>query len=228
VSNLDIFINWGKNDKYGFLLPVNPESYSVENAQQNTSVTIHDFGELNLKGKRALKKVSWSCFFPHEKYDFSRTKFEDPITFYVFKLTNLLEKNTTVHVMIGEKLNLYGTIESFTWGEDEGTGDVNYSISIKEDRVAQETAEAEADGAMNAAGDVPGGAAKISYKWKKGDTWKNVCKAKLGDNSAKVWKKNQKDNKKVITKAKKAYKKKHKKAGKEAVALIGYKVVLSK
>ena len=225
---MDIYIKW-KNDTKGFRLPVNPEKYSLDGKQQNTSVNIHAAGEYNLKGKRALQTISWSCFFPAQKYYFNITKFQDPITFYVKKLTNLLNDNTTVHVMIGDRVNLFATIDSFTWGEEDGTGDIFYSISFKEDRAYAEAVGKAASDAFDGEGKrLAKEVTKVTYKWKKGDTWKKVCKAKLGN--AKYAKANQKANKKVINKAKKAYKKKHPKVKtvKEATALIGYKVVLKK
>ena len=209
-----MFIKWGTADKSGFKLPINPESYSVNGKQQNTAVNIHASGEINLKGKRALKTVSWSGFFPNQQYSFAKDTLKDPVTFYVTNLVNLLENNTTIHLIIGTRVNLFGTVESFTWGENEQNGDVVYDISIKEQRTLDKTKDAVDN------------ASSKKYKWKKKDTWKKVTKKILGSN--KTWKTQRKNNIKVINKAKKAYKKKHKKIKKvkENVALIGYTVVI--
>lgn len=241
---MDIFIRWGKNDANGFKLPVNPSSYKIDGKQQNTSVNIHASGEINLKGKRALKTISWSCFFPHMKYDFAKTKYHNPIDYYVKKLVSVMDSNTTVHLVLGESVNIFGTIESFSWGENEGNGDINYDISIKEQRTL---------GGTNLsifADDY------VIYKWKKGDTWTKVYKKLWGRPSSKLTyptvkvkvktKKgvrikevkrtyinhkptySQKYNKKTINLAIKAYKKKHPKAKKikAETALIGYEVVI--
>ena len=217
-----MYIRWGASDNGGFKLPINPESYTVDGKQQNTSVNIHGLGELNLKGKRSLLTVSWSSFFPNKRYDFAQDTYHDPVKFYVRKLLSIIEKNTTVHLIVGTRINLYGTIESFTWGENEQNGDVVYDISIKEQRMI----------AKNRIGinNVTGGYT-IIYTWKKGDTWAKVCKKILG--SSEDWKDQRKSNISIVNTAKKAakaalkkQKKKKKKTVKENTALIGYMVVL--
>lgn len=167
---MDIYIRWGKNDAYGFKLPVNPSSYKINGAQQNTSVNIHASGEINLKGKRALKTVSWSCFFPGKKEKYALTSFHDPITYYVNKLVSVMDKNTTVHLVIGRSINIFGTIESFSWGQDEGNGDINYEISFKEQR----------DLSGNTISKSIFSADYIVYTWKKGDTWVSAYKKAWG------------------------------------------------
>jgi hypothetical protein len=215
-----MYIKWGKEKSNASIqFPVIPENYSLNGKQQNTSVNVHAFGEINLKGKRALASVSWSSFFPAQEYDFLHGTFKDPVKFYVVKLEDLMEKNTTIHLVIGNRLNIFGTIESFTWGEEERNGDVSYSITIKEYRAPGDGTRLKqySDGS-------------VSYVWKKGDTWKKVCKKQLGTNEASVVKNNRKANKSVINKAIKAYKKKNPKVKKvkENTALIGCKVVLKK
>jgi len=202
-----MFIRWN-NDTEGFQLPVNPETYTLDGKQTNTSVFVHDLGEINLKGKRGLYALSWSCFFPSEAYDFCLCPPDDPMR-YVQLLTELMENNTTVHVVIGVRVNLFCTIETFTWGEDDGSCDISYSIAFKEYREPGNATRTEKD------------ALKQTYTWKKGDSWKKVCKKLLG--SATYAEDNKKRNKKVIEKAKKKHPKK-----KANVALIGYEVVIQK
>ena len=219
---MDMFIRWGASDASGFKLPINPESYSIDGKQQNTSVNIHNLGEINLKGKRSLLTVSWSSFFPNKKYDFAKDTYRNPITYYVRKILSVIDKNTTVHLIIGTRVNLYGTIESFTWGENEQNGDVVYDISIKEQRLTGKN--------RISINNVTGGYTRI-YTWKKKDTWAKVCKKILG--TSKNWKAQRKANISVVKAAVKAakaalkkQKKKKKKTVKENTALIGYMVVL--
>ena len=204
---MDIFIRWNK-EKKGFQLPINPDSYTVDGKQNNTSVYIHELGEINLKGKRALKTVSWSGCFPAQKYPFCKVTPQDPMS-YIHMLENCLEKNTQMHVVIGTNVNIFATLESLQWSDDEQNGDINYSVSFKEDREPGEAKRTTKE------------VVSTTYKWKKGDTWAKVCKRLLGD--SKYAKDNQKRNKAVIKKAKKKNKGK-----KEAVALIGFKVVISR
>lgn len=222
---MDILIRWGKNDKNGIKLPILPESYKVDGKQQNTSVNVHATGEMNLKGKRALMTISWSSFFPGNKNSHSsldyHNDYHDPIKYYVYYFEKLLAQNTTIHIVIGKRINIFGTIESFSWGESDGGGDIYYDVSIKEQR------------GLTLKKMLKTGYS-VTVEWKKGDTWKKLCKKYLADESLAGQNRALKANAATIAKAIKAYKKtkaykkqaKKKKTVDEAVALIGYKVVL--
>ena len=210
---MDIHIRWN-SDKYGFILPINPESFMISDSMNNTSIYVHNLGELNLKGKRGLKSITLESFFPSQEYDFARGPYHDPYDYYVYKLQNLFEKNTTVHLVITEtSINGYFTIENWNYGHNEKTNDVAYSMELKEYRELGSTKVATKR--------VTKEVKTTSRKWKKGDTWQKVTKAVLGSSS--TWKTQQKNNKSVISKAKKKYPKK-----KENDALIGYTVVIKK
>lgn len=204
-----MYIKWN-NDKKSIRLPILPESFMVEGSQNNQSVMIHNLGEINLKGKRGLYSIAIESFFPHEKLSFQHGKFYEPYDYYIKKLKNLYEKNTTVHLIItGTDISLFCTIESFSWGEEDKSGDVKYSLALKEYR----------EDALTSTSKRPTKQVETkSVKWKKGDTWQKLTKSALG--SSKDWKKVRKNNSSVI---KKAIKKTGKK---EKAALIGYKVVI--
>ena len=206
---MDIYIKWD-SDKKGFLLPINPEGFELTDSMNNTSVIVHNLGEINLKGKRSLWTITLESFFPHQKYSFSRGAYHDPYEYYIKKLKKLFEKNTTIHLIITQtSINGFFTIESFTYGNKEKNGDVSYSLSLKEFReIGSSSVKRIAKSPKNG-----------TYVWKKGDTWQKITKKCLG--SSKNWKKIKKRNAAVIKKAKKKHPKK-----KESAALIGYKVVV--
>jgi hypothetical protein len=204
---LVISISWN-NEKKKIVLPVNPESFELSGTQNNTSLYIHNLGEINLKGKRGLYELTIESFFPAEQYAYHHGSYHDPYDYYCKKLSTLYEKNTTVHLVITETdINMYCTIESFRHGEEERNGDVRYSISFKEYR---ETTSAKRTSTREK---------ESSYTWKSGDTWSKVVKKKLGSSS--TWKTVRKNNSAVIKKAKKKNPKKT-----EKDALVGYKVVI--
>ncbi len=204
---MDIHIKWN-SDKSSMQLPVVPESFEVSDSMNNTSVIIHNLGEINLKGKRNLKEVSLSSFFPAQKYAFAKTSYHVPYN-YVKILKKLFEKNTTVHLIItGTNINGFYTIEAFNYGHADKTNDVSYTLELKEYRETATTSNRHTKAASS----------KV-HTWKKGDTWQKLTKKTLG--SSKTWKSVRKRNLDVIKKAKKKYPKK-----KESDALIGYKVVI--
>ena len=214
---LDMYIKWTQSGKTKQIrLPVLPSSFTMSNSQNNTSVMVHNFGELNLKGKRGLWEITIDSFFPKRKCEFEHGTHQKRYNYYIRLIKKLFENNTTVIFLItGTTISFNCTITDFSYGEEDGTGDVSYSITFKEYR---ETAVKELKN-IQSKKRITMTAVTGAYKWKKGDTWPKVCKKKLG--TSKNWKKVRKSNLAVIKKAKKKYPKK-----KEILALVGYKVVI--
>ena len=168
---------WFKTDSTFLTLPVLPSSFEVTGSMNNTSVTIEDLGEVNLKGKRGLYTMSIESFFPNaKKAQYIRYRAKTPYE-YVKMLKKWYENNTTLRVVIsGTNISLPMTITQFTWGEQDGTRDVYYTLELTEYRaLAKEKSSRPAS--MN---DVKEYQKVIKYKWKKGDTWQSVCRKKFG------------------------------------------------
>lgn len=205
---MNIYLTWD-DEKHLLLLPINPESFEISGSQNNTSLYIHNLGEINLKGKRGLYSITLESFFPATKYSFRHGAYHEPYDYYCKKLKKLFENNTTLHLIItGTDINMFCTIENFNHGESDGSGDVKYSLTLKEYRDVLTSKRM--------------CVRKIekTYKWKKGDTWPKVVKKHLG--SSKGWKKIRKSNMAVVNTAKWKHPGK-----KETVALIGSKVVIN-
>lgn len=215
-------------------LPILPENFEVQMSQNNTSVMIQDFGEINLKGKRNLYSISFSSIFPHERYEFCKCEPLEPYD-YVQIFRKWCEDNETLILCIsGTLISHFCTIEEFSFSEEDGTGDVFYTLSLKEYRnpYIKTVQDALATIFQNdtvkktATSRVSKTVKSHSYKWKKGDTWNKVAKKETGTSAnGKALKKL---NKKVINAAKKEYRKEHPKVKtvKGNVALIGKKVVI--
>ena len=212
---MDIYIKWD-NDKQSIQIPVLPEAFQLTESMNNTTVNVHNLGEINLKGKKGLGGLSFESFFPCQAYNFLHGPFkQDPYESYVTKLKKLMTDNVTVHVIITEtNINGFFTIEAFTYGHTEQVKDINYILSFREYRAISSISAGEVSASRNNKG-----AKATTVKWKKGDTWQKVTKAVLG--SSKTYKTQRKNNSAVIKKAKKKNPKK-----KEKDALIGYKVVI--
>ena len=46
------------------ILPVTPSGYDVSTSQNNVTVNINKLGEILLRGKKQIKQISFSGFFP--------------------------------------------------------------------------------------------------------------------------------------------------------------------
>ena len=124
---------WIKQDNSGAIqLPVKPTEFNVTVAHRNTVVNVIQLGDINLMGKTGLREVSLSSFFPAKDYNFSiNSGREKPIT-CVNQLESWRKSGKPVRVIITDLLNMEATIESFTWGEKDATGDIYYTLALKE------------------------------------------------------------------------------------------------
>ena len=116
-------------------IPVLPPEYQVTSAQNNTTVNVIGLGEVTLKGKRGLREISFSSFFPR-RYDGSYceyTNLKSPRA-YVDAIEKMKRSGTVRLIITGTPINFRCTIESFDWGENDRTGDIAYSLSFKEYR----------------------------------------------------------------------------------------------
>ena len=226
---MKIWLKWS-DDKKSIQLPILPSSFELSGSQGNTNVSIQNFGEINLKGKRGLYSISLSSFFPHEYYSICQCRPSKPYA-YIKRLKKLYERNETIHLVItGTDINAYFTIEEFSYGEADRSGDVNYTLALKEYRKLRNTAKKN-----KAAGDSVAAPCLLrearpvkscKYVWKKGDTWQKVAKKKTGSSSN--WKALKKQNRKLINKVSLKYRKQHPNVAKIPVnaLLIGKKVVV--
>ena len=116
-------------------IPVLPSEYTVQSSQSNQSVDINALGEVDLGGKRALQSISFSSFFP-KRYDpeyCSYRNIKSPSSYV--KLVEKIKRAGTLRLLItGTPIRLRCRIESFEWSENDGTGDINYTLTFKEHR----------------------------------------------------------------------------------------------
>ena len=114
-------------------LPVIPEKYTCTVGNLHETVNIINAGEYLMMGKTGLKSITLESFFPAQEYDFSSGG-GDP-----WGMVDTVDKMRTS----GEKINLgiSGSsvefsclIDAFEYGEQDGSGDVYYKISLREYR----------------------------------------------------------------------------------------------
>lgn len=232
---MEIWLNNG-NDK--IRLPILPSSFEVESSQQNTSENVHRKGEVNLLGKRNLKTIEISSFFPNHDYPFCQYHgFKKPY-FYVKKIEKWKDSNVTPRLIItgDADINMEVSIENFKYGENDATGDVNFTINLKEYIVVKYSKPAKKTNTKTgkkvnkkAATTLRSILNKLKnggtiYKVKKGDTLLKIAKKKTGKSSN--WTKIYKLNKKTIEKAAKKHKRKSSSKGK--YLYVGTKLVIPK
>ena len=196
---------WLKGGGSRIRIPVVPAEYTVTSEQDNTSVTVCNLGEVTLRGKRKLQQISFSSFFPRQ-YDsgYCDVRSKSPIT--MVKKVEKMKRAGSVKLIITGVLSMKVTIESFEWGENDGTGDISYTLSMKEYRTVSipasvlvkeqpaQPAAAGSDGGTSGR-DQPGTTGTQSYTVKSGDSLSAIARKLTGSTN---WQTIYEQNKAVI------------------------------
>lgn len=180
---------WLQQDNESLRLPVLPSGFEVQNVQQNSTVNVTSKGEINIIGKRGLKALSLSSFFPNREYGFVQyTGFPGP-----YECIELIKSwmNNPVKISITDaNINMPMTIESFTHSEQDSTGDVYYTLELKEYRkpeiVAEQKVNADKKSTKLMANDtkrITKTVKTTTYIVKKGDTLYSIAKRLTGNGS---------------------------------------------
>ena len=100
----------------------------------NSTVLVEGIGEVGFIGKPKLAEIPpIDSFFPNQNYSWCQySPFPTPK-----ECTDLIEKwiasgNPIRYLVTGTSLNLLCSIEDFEYGEKDGTGDVYFTLTLKE------------------------------------------------------------------------------------------------
>lgn len=195
---------WLKQDKDAVRIPILPASFQISVDNGHQTVDVQTKGEVVILGKKGLKTLELSSFFPNVDYPFAAyAKDRDPYE-YVKKIESWMEK--PIRVTITEtNVNLRFVIQSFSYGEPDGTGDIEYTLSLKEYRKpGKNTGQGSSSTGQSAEEDGrkllkrPAKNAPKTYVVKKGDNLWNLAKKFYGSGSK--YKKLYQANKSVIEK----------------------------
>lgn len=133
---MEFWLKKSNSDK--IMLPVNPESFAFTEKHNNTSVNVNSIGEVNLLGKRGLKTGTISSHFPKRDRNYANNSGRQAPYTYINKLLSWKSSGKPVQLIItGTKINFQVTIETLKYGEQDGTGDVYYDLTLKEYRAVE-------------------------------------------------------------------------------------------
>lgn len=117
-------------DNKQITLPITPESFEVSYGRRTETVNIHEVGDVNLPGGLALGTIKISCIFPEQDYPFALDS-GDPYD-YVDSIKKIITKKKPVRFIVsGTDVNERVLIEDIAYGEQDGTGDVYATITMR-------------------------------------------------------------------------------------------------
>lgn len=177
---------WLKQDINEFRLPILPAEMAEQGQQDNQTETVNALGEVNLLGLAKLETVTLSAHFPKNAMYYDQHK-DYPTPEECVKLIKGMKEGGVIRFIITEPglIDYEATIESFEWKQQDGTGDIYYTIEIKRYRRPSNKRSTKK-------------ATKKTVTVEKGDTWKGLAKKYTGSskNAKKIQKANKMTNKK--------------------------------
>lgn len=196
---MEIWLSFNNNAER-LRLAVLPSSFEVEVANLNTRININEIGNINLIGKSDLKELTLESFFPAQEYYFVEYKgFSSPYS-CVEMIEGWRNSGKPIRLIItNTHINLAMAIESFSYGERDGSGDVYYSLGLAEYKFIGVKERSESRGYIQ---NHKREAKKIpkEYTVKSGDTLWSIAKRLTGNggNYKELVKKNKIKNPNII------------------------------
>lgn len=178
-------------------LPTPPAEFSLTTGNLNETVNITNLGDITQIGGEALAEIEISSFFPVRPAPYTTPSVPDP-----YKAVEQIEKwrksKKPIRLIItGTPVNLACAIESFVWGERGGSGDVYYSLKLKEYRFIQVKQVGQSQQAAPATSERPDTKEPAqNYSVKSGDSLFMIAKRQYGDGNR--WREIYERNKAVI------------------------------
>lgn len=208
---------WLKQGESAIQLPILPPSFQVTLETAHQTVNVQTKGDVTILGKRGLRTIEFTSFFPAQHYPFAQVPFMIKPYTYTHTIAAFWSKPIRITIT-GTNINMLTTMQSFSYGEPDSTGDVEYTLSLKEYRPPTYTkpkskpkmvslgeikVNLNEKSKVRAELEVANNSKQKTYTVKKGDNLWNLAKKYYGSGSkmSKLYK----ANKSVIEKAAKKH-----------------------
>lgn len=182
---MDIYLKFNNNEDI-LRLPVLPSSFGIQGTNANSTVNINSLGEINLIGKVGLSVIKIESFFPAQEYPFAQYV-NAPKPYECVKLIDKWRASgKPIRLIITDTpINLPCAIESFDYTQKDGTGDVHFSLGLKQYRFLKSPLSDSAKTSGGAVVKVPSTIRESkpipkTYSVKKGDTLYAIAKKVTG------------------------------------------------
>lgn len=128
---MDIFLSINNREQV-IQLPVLPKEFKIPSPEKHEVFDSISLGEIKLIGPDGLRDFTIQSFFPAKDYPFSRDNAYKGWE-YVEIIESWRARKLPMRIIITDTpINMAFVIDDFEYGEQDGTGDVYYSLSISE------------------------------------------------------------------------------------------------
>ena len=114
------------------ILPITPESFTIDHGNHIETVNLHTVGDYHLPGGRTLFTCKISGMLPKQQYPFvfAGSSLNPYEYIYFFELTS--DKKQVCRFAISDTPTIADVyIENFQYSEKDGTNDVYYTITLR-------------------------------------------------------------------------------------------------
>lgn len=165
------------------VLPVTPDSFEVSHGINIETVNIHTLGDVAVPGYGTLPTFNISCMFPAREYNFIQPGAGLEPYSYVQRFEWWSGNKTILRLVVSEtQINKPVLISDIRYGEQDGTGDVYATITLREYRQVAVVQVANTGNLPRPVTEVKKGSVQ-SYTIKPGDTLSAICRKYYGNSS---------------------------------------------
>ncbi|MFR7364848.1 MAG: LysM peptidoglycan-binding domain-containing protein [Terrisporobacter sp.] len=126
-----------KNDKHIFRFPILPSTINVQDYAIINDSNITGLGDVAIFGGKGLRTIEISSFFPNPKRKYKFVNYSNYPKQWdcVSKIRGYMNNGEVMRFIVtGTEINFQARITDFTFSQQDGTGDVYYTINLKEYR----------------------------------------------------------------------------------------------
>lgn len=184
---LEIYLK--ENDSNMIRLPVTPSEVICETSANISTESINDLGNVSLFSGVELRSIPINSFFPNKDYSFCAYRNVEKPYELVSKIENWQNSGTKLRYIVSDGYtNIPVMISSFTYQEQDGTGDVYYNLSLIEYKEIKLNKTSNSENSNNSTNRTtenapePAGENK-THKVSKGDSLWSIAQKFYGDGS---------------------------------------------
>ena len=170
------------------IMPVTPGSYTWTAGKQMETVRLSALGDVFLPGGTVPFSGSFEFLLPAQFYPWMVPGSRADPQHYLRQLNRwALEKEPVRFLITETEINTLCYIEEVSHREQDGTGDLYLTVSLREYReltAPGTVSRGEGDAAAHGAGDMPSQGGERRYTIVRGDTLSVICRRFYGHSSA--------------------------------------------